>query len=268
MRLRTTSDRWVTGDAYESFMGRWSRQVADLFLVWLAPTPRLNWLDVGCGTGALSQAICRRLRPHSLIGCDPSPDFVSFARRAVTDCPATFVVTSADSLPSHDGGFDVIASGLVLNFLPQPSVAVQGMRDRLRPGAMLGAYVWDYAEGMRFLRIFWEEAAALDPSAADLDEARRFPLCHPDRLADLFRRSGIEAVATTSLRIDTVFANFDDFWSPLLAGTGPAPSYVATLDADKQEGLAMRLKQRLHVSADGSIRLSARAFGVRGVRAS
>jgi len=267
MRLRTTSDRWVTGDAYESFMGRWSRQVADLFLVWLAPTPRLNWLDVGCGTGALSQAICRRLRPHSLIGCDPSPDFVSFARRAVTDCPATFVVTSADSLPSHDGGFDVIASGLVLNFLPQPSVAVQGMRDRLRPGAMLGAYVWDYAEGMRFLRIFWEEAAALDPSAADLDEARRFPLCHPDRLADLFRHSGIEAVATTSLRIDTVFANFDDFWSPLLAGTGPAPSYVATLDADKQEHLAMRLKQRLHVSADGSIRLSARAFGVRGVRA-
>lgn len=247
-------------------MGRWSRRVAGLFLDWLAPAPGLDWLDVGCGTGALSQAICRRFAPRSLSGCDPSPDFVSFARASVTDCPATFVVGSADSLPGHDGGLDAVVSGLVLNFLPRPAAAVRAMRDRLRPGGRLGAYVWDYAGGMEFLRIFWEEAAALDPSAADLDEARRFPLCHPDRLADLFRQAGMEDVATTDLRIDTVFAGFEDFWSPFRAGTGPAPSYVAALAAGDRERLALRLRQRLGASAGGPIHLTAQAFAVRCLR--
>src|SRR5262245_9603196 len=133
-RLNTPSDRWVAGDAYERFMGRWSRSVADLFLDWLALGLGLNWLDVGCGTGALSQTICKRLRPGGLVGCDPSPEFVSLSRNSLADCPATFVVTSADDLPSRDGGFDVIVSGLVLNFLPEPLKAVQSMRRRLSPG--------------------------------------------------------------------------------------------------------------------------------------
>jgi len=260
----TSSDRWIAGDAYESFMGRWSRQVSDLFLDWLALPPGLNWLDVGCGTGALSEAICRRFQPHSVVGCDPSPGFISYAHKSITDCPATFVVASADSLPIDDG-FDVIVSGLVLNFLPQPLLAVQSMRERLRPSGTLAAYVWDYAQGMQFLRIFWDEVAAVDSSAVDLDEARRFPLCQPDRLANLFRRAEMEAVATTSFWVHTVFRNFDDFWSPFRAGTGPAPSYVTSLEADAQRQLARRLKQRLPESADGSIHLSAKAFGVRGV---
>ena len=245
-------------------MGRWSRQVANLFLDWLALGPGLNWLDVGCGTGALSQTICESRRPLSLVGCDPSPEFVTFARDSLAGRPATFVVTNADDLPSRDGGFDVIVSGLVLNFLPQPLNAVESMGNRLSPGGTLAAYVWDYAEGMQFLRIFWEEAAAVDPCAADQDEGRRFPLCHPESLANLLRHAGMAAVSTTSLEIDTVFPNFDDFWSPFLAGTGPAPSYVAALDADARSQLALRLKRRLHTSASGSIRLAARAFGVRG----
>jgi SAM-dependent methyltransferase len=248
-------------------MGRWSRQAAGHFLDWLALTPGLNWLDFGCGTGALSSAICRRARPNSLAGCDLSPDFVSFAHNHVLDCPATFVVASSDTLPAREGGFDVIVSGLVLNFLPEPLAAVQAMGERLRPGGTVAAYVWDYEEGMQFLRIFWQEAAALDPSAADLDEARRFPLCRPDRLIHLWQRAGLLEVAATSLQIGTVFRNFDDFWSPFLAGTGPAPSYVASLDAGSQNQLSERLKQRLPVARDGSISLTARAFGVRGTRA-
>jgi SAM-dependent methyltransferase len=225
----------------------------------------LNWLDVGCGTGALTQTICQRGRPGSLFACDQSAEFVSFAQASVAGCPATFVVTSADNLPMQDGGFDIIVSGLVLNFLPQPLHTAQSMMERLRPGGTLAAYVWDYAEGMRFLRVFWDEAEVVDPSARELDEARRFPLCRPDRLADLWKRAGLTEVTTTSLQIDTLFSSFDDFWSPFLAGTGPAPSYVARLDAGSREQLALRLKQRLGSSADGSIPLKARAFGVRGV---
>jgi SAM-dependent methyltransferase len=245
-------------------MGRWSREVAQLFIDWLGLSSQLSWLDVGCGTGALSSAICKRLEPRSLVGCDPSPEFISVASSYLTDCPATFVVSSAQDLPRHGAGFDAVVSGLVLNFLPEPLKAVRSMRDRLRPGGTLAAYVWDYAEGMQFLRVFWDAAVAVDSSA--LHEARRFPLCQPDRLAELFERGRLHDVATTSLQIETVFRDFEDFWSPFLAGTGPGPSFVASLAPNVQSRLAQRLRKRLLVSADGSIRLAATAFAVRGVR--
>lgn len=263
--MDTSSDRWVAGAAYEKFMGRWSRHVARRFLDWLERPPGLRWLDVGCGTGALAEAIRRHARPRTLVACDPSAEFVGFARASSAACSATFVVTSADHLPVRGGAFDVVVSGLVLNFLPQPPSAVESMKNTLTPGGVLAAYVWDYAEGMQWLRVFWEEAAVVDPMAEDRDEARRFPLCHPDRLADLWRGAGMAAVATTSLQIDSVFASFDDFWTPFLAGTGPAPSYVAGLDPAVRARLARRLQRRLSPSADGSIHLTARAYGVHGV---
>lgn len=266
--MTKSSDAWVAGDAYEAFMGRWSRQLAHLFLDWLAPTLRANWLEVGCGTGALSQAVCRKTQPRSLVACDPSPEFVSSARRSAAGCPATFLVAGADNLPRLDEGFDFIVSGLVLNFLPEPMAAVQSMKDRLRAGGSLAAYVWDYAEGMQFLRVFWDEAVALDPSAANLDEGRRFPLCHPTSLAQLFQEAGLNTVATTSLQIATVFSDFDDYWSPFLGGTGPAPAYVASLSDDARAELTIRLRRRLAQPPDSPIRLAARAFGVRGTHPS
>lgn len=263
----TSSHVWVSGEAYESFMGRWSRQVADVFLTWLVPAPGLHWLDIGCGTGALSQAICRHAPPASLLGCDPSPGFVSFARTSTTNCPAAFVVTGVENLPERNGGFDIIVSGLVLNFLPESLYdAVRSMRERLHPGATLAAYVWDYADGMQFLQIFWEEAARVDPSSADLDEGHRFPICHPDHLANLWHQARLAAIETTSLEIETTFRSFDDFWSPFLSGTGSAPAYLATLDEDRQSQLKSRLWERLGSSDDGSIRLKARAYAVRGVK--
>jgi len=265
--LNRSFEKWAGGDAYESFMGRWSRRVADDFLQWLAPLPGANWLEVGCGTGALTEAICRRAKPASLLACDPSPELLSFARSSITDSSVTFRIAGADDLPRRDGGFDLIVSGLVLNFLPQPSDAVRSMRERIRRGGILAAYVWDYAEGMQFLRIFWDEALALDPSAAQLDEGRRFPLCRPEALIQLFEQAGIDSVETRALEITTAFPDFDAYWSPFLGGTGPAPSYVGSLDPDARGQLRLRLKQRLAPSADGSIQLRARAMGVRGILA-
>jgi SAM-dependent methyltransferase len=259
-----SSDRWVAGDAYETFMGRWSRQVADLFLDWLTPTPRADWLEVGCGTGALSRAVCGRSQPRSLVACDPSPELVAYARRSAAGFPADFVVAAADNLPRRDGGFSFTVSGLVLNFLPDPPQSVHSMKDRLRAAGTLAAYVWDYAEGMEFLRVFWDEAVALDPSAAGLHEARRFPLCQPTALAHLFNEAGLDGVTTTSLLISTVFSDFDDYWLPFLGGTGPAPAYVASLSDDARAELRMRLKGQLAHRPNDPIRLTARAFGVRG----
>jgi len=262
--VSTSFDNWTAGDAYETFMGRWSRRVAADFLEWMAPLPRAHWLEVGCGTGALTEAICHHAAPASLLACDLSPEFLSFARNSIADGSVTFTIAGADDLPRRNGRFDVVVSGLVLNFFPRPLDAVRSMRERIRPGGTLAAYVWDYAAGMQFLRTFWDEAVALDPSAAQLDEGHRFPLCRADALIELFEQAGLVAVETRDFWIPTDFADFDAYWTPFLGATGPAPSYVASLDPDARSRLKQRLQQRVAASTDGPIRLSARALGIRG----
>jgi len=259
------TDRWVAGDAYEAYMGRWSRLLAKEFLKWLHPKPAAHWLEAGCGTGALTSAICDICEPSLIVACDPSEPFVEHARKNLSNGRVSFSVAGAEALPLRDGGFDEVVSGLVLNFVPDAPQAVAAMRERLRPGGTAAAYVWDYGEGMEFLRCFWEQAVALDSRAETLDEGRRFPLCQQPALASLFRASGLAKVETVALNIPTVFATFEDYWTPFLHGTGPAPSYVASLDPAHREQLRDRLRQRLRAESDGRIHLTARAWAVRGV---
>lgn len=238
--------------------------MAQAFVEWLPSQPSAHWLDVGCGTGALTSTICRLCDPASVVACDPAEPFIEHARRSIAAPRVSFVVAGADALPSRAGGFDAIVSGLVLNFLPQPDRVVSAMRDRLRPGGLVAAYVWDYSEGLEFLRHFWDAVVALDPGAAALDEGARFPLCHAPALAALFEQAGLARVETASLAVPTDFAGFDDYWTPFLGGTGPAPAYVASLDAARKEALRARLERRLRPGEDGGIHLRARAWAVRG----
>lgn len=263
--MSASGDKWVAGDAYEAYMGRWSRPLAQLFVDWLHPRPSAHWLEVGCGTGALTSAICERCEPASVVACDPSASFIEHARNSVPDARVSFVNAGAEALPTRDGGFDAVVSGLVLNFLSDPRQAVESSRTRLRPGGIVAIYVWDYADGMEFVRCFWEEAIAADPRAAALDEGRRFPLCRPQALASLCRAAGLAQVDTTPLTVSTDFADFADYWTPFLRGTGPAPSYVAALDPQSRALLRGRLERRLCAGSDGRIRLQARAWAVRGV---
>jgi ubiquinone/menaquinone biosynthesis C-methylase UbiE len=144
-------DIWLADDAYEAYMGRWSRPLARLFVEWLNPKSLANWLEVGCGTGALTSAICDICEPASIVACDPSGPFIEYARTSFPDARASFLMAGAEALPNRDGGFDAVVSGLVLNFLPDAGKAVSSMRERLRPGGTVAAYVWDYADGMEFL---------------------------------------------------------------------------------------------------------------------
>jgi SAM-dependent methyltransferase len=221
----------------------------------------LNWLDIGCGTGALTAAICDMADPSLVVGCDPSAAFVEHSSKSINHSRATFVQGSDDNLPRHNGGFDRIVSGLVMNFLPDPRVSLQNLRSNLQPGGEIAGYVWDYADGMQFLRVFWDEVVALDPDAKRLDEGFRFTICQPEALENLFRDSGLRDVKTGSIEIPTTFSSFSDFWQPFLGGTGtgPAPSYVVSLDDGKREELRSRLERNLPVNDDGSIPLSARA---------
>jgi len=256
---------WGRGDPYEQYVGRWSRRVAPQFLEWLGAAEELDWVDVGCGTGALTAAILAGCAPASVVGVDPADGFVAAARERLGD-RARFLVGDAAGLPLPDASADAVVSALVLNFVPEPRAAIEEALRVARPGGTVAAYVWDYAGRMDLMRRFWDAAAALDPSASGLDEGGRFPLARPDALATLFGAVGCAEVATTAIDIPTVFADFDDYWTPFLGGQGPAPAYAMSLEATAREALRARLEETLPREADGSIALMARAWAVRGVR--
>jgi SAM-dependent methyltransferase len=259
-----SSDDWNAGGTYEVFMGRWSRLLARRFVSWLCVRPGADWLDVGCGTGALADAICDAANPASVVACDPSEAFVEYARRHQADPRVSFVAAGVGRLPARPGGFDCVASQLALNFFPNPEAAVDEMRRIVAANGQVSACVWDYAERMEFLRCFWDSAREVDPGATELDEGRRFPLCRPDALESLFRRGGLVDVICDPIEIPTRFSSFADFWNPFLGGTGPAPSYVAGLDSRRRDALAARLERSLPRQPDGAIALVAGAWVVRG----
>ncbi len=246
-------------------MGRWSRLLAPRFVSWLAVRRTAHWLDVGCGTGALSDAICAGAHPASVVACDPSESFVEHARRQQVDRRVSFVVAGVGHLPTRRGGFDSVTSALALNFFPQPETAIEEMRGIAARDGLVSACVWDYSGRMEFLRRFWDSAAAVDPNASDLDEGRRFPICRPDALETLFRGAGLGRVVCESIEVPTRFSTFAEFWTPFLGGTGPAASYVASLESRQREALAEHLDRSLPREPDGAISLVAKAWVVRGV---
>lgn len=251
---------------YEAFMGRWSRALAPQFVAWLAVAPQQRWLDVGCGTGALAAAILQGAAPRELWGVDSAEEYIEYARRALPEERCRFMVGDAQSLPNGLGSFDATVSGLTINLVPDPSRALAEMIRVTRPGAVIGAYVWDFASGMQLLRFLWDAAAELDAAAKSLDQAQRDPICKPDRLHALFSGAGLGEVDMQALEILTVLRDFDDYWGPLEAGLGYAPGYVASLPPAQRHSLRERLRSRLAKRADGSIPLMARAWAIRGIR--
>jgi SAM-dependent methyltransferase len=259
-------DVWAVGDGYESYVGRWSRRVAVPFLAWLGVRAGRRWLDVGCGTGALTATVLASAEPAEVTGVDPAAPFVAHAQAKITDPRARFETGDARSLPLLDGRFDAVISGLVLNFVPEPERAVAELTRVAVPGGTVAAYVWDYAEGMALMRYFWDAAVVLDPAAAELDEGHRFPLCRPEPLAALWTDAGLGEVEVRSIEVPTVFTDFDDYWAPFLGGQGPAPGYTMSLPEERRAALRDLVRDRLPTAADGSIPLTARAWAVRGLR--
>ncbi len=258
-----TTDRWEGAGDYESYVGRWSRLVAPAFVAWVGAPAGSAWLDAGCGTGALTAAIAI-VEPASVVAVDASPSFAGHAGEALGDRRFTFLVGDAMALPLTSGRIDVAVSGLLLNFLPDPAAAVREWLRVTRPGGTVAAYVWDYAEGMGPIRAFWDAAVELEPAARTADEAERFPLCHPDRLHDVFAGCGLHDVATDAIDVSATYAGFDDYWAPFLTGVGPAPGYCAALPPERREALRARLLAQLAPSG-GPIVMQARAFAVRGI---
>lgn len=261
-----TAGPWHSGEAYEHYMGRWSRQLAPRFLAWLAAPPGQRWLDVGCGTGALAAAILELCAPAAAVGVEPSAGFLAAARDRL---PARVVLhrAAADQLPLADASVDFAVAALVLNFVPDAGAALREMARVTVDGGCVAVCVWDYAGKMDLIRQYWEAAADLGLLVAGQDEAERFPLCHPDTLAAAFTGAGLRQVDVTGIKIQMELADFDDYWLPFLGGQGPAPAHATSLaDADRQR-LRELLRQRLPLTADRPelpFTLTARAWAARG----
>jgi SAM-dependent methyltransferase len=255
---------WGAGDAYERYMGRWSREVAPRFTAWLGLEPGGACVDIGCGTGILTAALLEGAAVTRIVGIDSAPGFLDLARARVSDPRATFRQGDAQALPEVDDAFDLAVSGLVLNFLPDKAAALAEMARVVRPGGTVGLYVWDYAGHMQIMRHFFDVAAALDPRALDFDDGVKAPVCRPGPLRELFTGAGLESVEVRAIDITAAFESFEDYWTPFLGGTGSAPKYCMSLTEPAREELRERLRARLPTGPDGEILLAVRAWAAKG----
>lgn len=274
------NDAWIAGEAYEQYMGRWSRQLASPFVRSLAEPAGRRWLDVGCGTGALCAAIVEFGEPAAVTGVEPSAGFLATARARL---PAHVDLHGgmADRIPLRDGAVDITVSGLMLNFAPDVPAALREMARVTAPGGRVAAYVWDYEGTMDLIRLYWDAAVEVDPASAQLDEGRRFALCRRPALAAAFTEAGLAQVGVSALEMAMPFADFDDYWRPFLGGQGPAPAHAMSLDEAARGQLRERIRRRIAqrqaggapgkrrsaqaTQADAPFTLAARAWVAQGV---
>ena len=256
----------ASGDGYELQMGRWSRRLAELFLDFCGCHDGESILDAGCGTGALTSAILRRTRTARVSGIDFSEAYIDHVSRTVRDQRAQFRVGDICALPFDDASFDRVLSLLVLHFVPDSREAVAELRRVARPGATVGAAVWDLRGGFITNRMFFDSAAALFPGANER-RARNYtrPMTRPGELAGAWRAGGLEDVHDTMLTIRMEFASFDDYWTPYEGKDGPVAEYMATLDAAQKQRLREVVRAAyLDGEADGPRSYAATAWAARG----
>ena len=264
MLINAQDPIFSAAQAYERFMGRWSRGLAPLLVRFAGVRDGDTMLDVGSGTGSLAAAIARIAPSSRIVGIDPSAPYVALAQSQQGSALIEFEAGDAQQMRFDNAAFDRTLSLLVVNFIPDARKALGEMKRVTKPGGTVAAAVWDYGDGMEMLRVFWDEAVALTPAAAAKDE-RNMPFCRRGELAALWREQGLQDVVEEGLTVETRFASFDDFWMPFLEGQGPAGAYVASLSGVDREALRLRLRRRLlGAGPDKAIIMHARAWAVRG----
>jgi SAM-dependent methyltransferase len=267
MLINAQDPIFSAAQAYERFMGRWSRGLAPLFVRFAGMRDGDSVLDVGSGTGSLTAAVARVAPSSHIFGIDPSAPYVALAQSQQGSALIQFEAGDAQQMRFENATFDRTLSLLVVNFIPDARKALGEMKRVTKLNGTVAAAIWDYGDGMEMLRVFWDEAIALTPAAAAKDE-RNMPFCRRGELAALWREQGLQDVVEEGLTVETRFASFDDFWMPFLEGQGPAGAYVTSLSAEERDALRLRLRRRLlGAGEDNAIIMHARAWAVRGTAA-
>jgi SAM-dependent methyltransferase len=255
------------GGAYERFLGRWSRLLASPFAEFARSPDHGRVVDVGCGTGSLALALADRRAANKVAGIDIAAPYIAFARSRPGTAGIGFAVGDACRLPYADGGFAAALAQLALNFVPDATRAAREMRRVVQPGGVVAAAVWDFRGGLVFQRLFWDTAAGLDPGAgAARDRLFSGPLALPDGLPALWHDAGLAAVERGSITIRMEYADFADYWEPLLGGQGPVGAYAEGLPTERRRLIEERVRAAfLSGALDGPRSLTATAWAVRGI---
>ena len=255
--------RFGDGAAYERGMGVWSRLAGEVFLEWLAPSPGLRWVDVGCGNGAFTELLVQRCAPQAIFGVDPSEAQLEFARARPALANATLRKGDAMALPFEDNAFDAATMALVIFFVPDPKRGVAEMKRVVRPGGMIAAYIWDITNPGGFPLA--AAAAALREAGAKIPLPPGADISRQDALHDLWTQAGLQSIEIRTISVTRSFADFDDFWSAT-TGMGNMKGALAEMPAEKAADVKARVRNRLPAAdAQGRISYGSRANAIRGV---
>ena len=246
--------------AYERAIGRWSRAVAPVFLQWLASPVHARWLDVGCGTGVLAQALVGLSSPGEVVGIDPEAGQIEQASRCPAAGRATFRVADARALPFEDASFDVAASALVLNFIAERTQVIAEQRRVTRAGGTIAAYVWDFAEELspsgplrHAMRRFGVQVPAIPGTAESRIEALR----------SLFEQAGLERIETRTIEVCLAYQDFQDFWDAQTPSYSPTTKIIACMTESERMRLMRAVRSELPMGPGGTIEYFARANAIK-----
>jgi ubiquinone/menaquinone biosynthesis C-methylase UbiE len=258
--MLNVAHRFDDSAAYERFMGLWSRAAGAVFLGWMAAPADAQWLDVGCGTGILTHLIFDTCCPAAVISIDPAEAQIDYACRGLTMRPTRFSVADAQALPFPDCSFDVIASALVINFIPDQIRALSEMRRVARADAIIAAYVWDFAAGRS---PSWPLRSGLHHIGTVAPEVPGTKKSGLGALHSLFESAGLERIATRSIDVTVRFSDFDEFWQAQLPSYSPMTKMIAAMTASDRKKLKQAILAALPAGQNGGIEYSARANAIK-----
>lgn len=259
--MNTNEIKFDDGDAYEQYMGKWSKLVGDVFIQWLSPSSNLKWLDVGCGNGAFTENIISNCSPCSVDGIDPSKEQIDFARTNLDPTLTKFIQGDAMELPYPDNSFDVAVMPLVIFFVPDPVRGVSEMARVVRPGGIVSAYAWDMmGGGFPYMKLIEEiRSMGIDVPIPPNPDASRLKIMN-----ELWTGSQLASVETKEITVQRTYSSFDEYWSIVLKGPSVRPRLKA-MNSNELGILKDRMSKILPVDKSGKITFSARANAVKGI---
>jgi ubiquinone/menaquinone biosynthesis C-methylase UbiE len=259
------SERYVDGEAYEKFVGDWSRAIGQQFVEWIGACQGLNWLDVGCGTGALTSVILDKCVPEIVFGIDAMETQILGARKFVKGDQVHFDIGDAQELSFDTDTFDATVSGLVLNFVPDHKKMVAEMMRVTKPGGTVAAYVWDFEGGGESAQHLTKAISARDSTTrTQIAEIRNDNRTRLSSLSQLFEEAQLEAVEARAITIQISHQNFDLYWDTITAFASPPVAYANKLAPDDLERLKGEVQNLLPKSTNGSVQYDAWVSAVRG----